>query len=882
VTGQFLPNGQPSYIPGYCNPQVLVCPGNVSIGGTDVQFVPAVGAGFAGPWTPLYACVWNHRQANLSPEAQAAMYVPEHNNGFSSCDPSLLTTHIFVGPGSDHPELPTLYRDRNNIGPAIGFSYRAPFVGNRTLLVRGGFQFTFGSAGRDRTVGTGSAAQSSMQDGGKALGGNLDQTTTSCGNSVVAAQCLLGYDAATAPDIYALTLADLPNMVPLAMATQPPSLGGYGFGIVGQRTAFVQDFSANRSVTATAFAPGYQDARTENYTFSVSTNLTRTSTIALSYVGTLGKNRPTGININMPATYNNLELFDALTQARAGVDVPLFDQMLAGLNLTGLTATSGFGAIGTCVTPTGANAALILAGKQAAYDAGVRDAGNCARGEIYQSGAAHLRNASTNTYGNLATNLANGNFSAVAAVLANGNPPTQPGGVPPAWQNNPWANVQNGRLLRNGCDRIASATSTVRRDLISGSPTSGNTNQVRCFPENWLVANPMLDTGVSTVGAFTQGTGAIYKANWGWTNYQQMQVQYTLRLPTISLQSTYLTSKTLALPRDFYRTNNFSNNAGGGSSFGVVTGFADPSTEESRRRDYAESSDSLKHAIRLNGVIQLPFGPGQPLLNNAPGFVNKILGGWQMGIIYNGQSGQPFSIQAGDMLYGISSGSSSGCNAYSGSLSTVGGGGSNCQSGLSFPDIVSPLWSNPSGKSVKNGPNGNSTYFGYPSPFSTVADPQCTNSSIVNRSVMTEGNRPAPNCGLRALVMRVAPDTPGAFFSAEVDGGQTPLLLMLQNPMPGKQGSLGAQTMRQPGRFYLDANLAKTFMFTESRGIQIRIDATNVLNHPQPADIYMSLGPGGTISDESTSEQSALSSGCFGGNAFCGRQVQFGIRMINN
>jgi acyl-CoA synthetase (NDP forming) len=53
------------------------------------------------------------------------------------------------------------------------------------------------------------------------------------------------------------------------------------------------------------------------------------------------------------------------------------------------------------------------------------------------------------------------------------------------------------------------------------------------------------------------------------------------------------------------------------------------------------------------------------------------------------------------------------------------------------------------------------------------------------------------NCGLRAMVMRVDPGMPGSFYSSEVDGGQTPLLLMLQNPKPGTQGNLGAQTMRQ-------------------------------------------------------------------------------------
>jgi hypothetical protein len=276
------------------------------------------------------------------------------------------------------------------------------------------------------------------------------------------------------------------------------------------------------------------------------------------------------------------------------------------------------------------------------------------------------------------------------------------------------------------------------------------------------------------------------------------------------------------------------------------------------------------------------------LLNKTSGWISNILGGWQLGVIYNGQSGQPFSIVAGDMQYGISSGLSSGCNAFSGipifaSTSTI-GGGANCQSGLSLPDVVSPLWTTPKGKLERNGPDGNSTYYGNPSPFATIIDPQCNTPSLIGRSAMSDpAGLTYQSCQLRALVLKVPHGTPGAFLTQEVDSGATPVLIMLQNPMPGKQGNLGAQTMRQPGRFYLDANLAKTFMFAERRGVQIRIDATNVLNHPTPADLYFSLGPGGGFNDQSNATLSSFSSGCVGnGNAFCGRQVQFGIRMINN
>ncbi len=53
-------------------------------------------------------------------------------------------------------------------------------------------------------------------------------------------------------------------------------------------------------------------------------------------------------------------------------------------------------------------------------------------------------------------------------------------------------------------------------------------------------------------------------------------------------------------------------------------------------------------------------------------------------------------------------------------------------------------------------------------------------------------------------------------------------------------------------RWNLDANLSKTFQITESKSLQFRIDCTNVLNHPWPAD-PIGLGtvgqPTGTVSN---------------------------------
>jgi hypothetical protein len=890
VRGTFLPNGMPNYIPGNC-PINTITPGTnlngggnsganavcINVGGPDPSdpsgFTQVLPASYVAPgqttrthlFTPVVNCVYGVQQNSLLP--------------VSNCDPSLLTTRVFVGPGSDHPEQAPLYRDRNNIGPAIGFSYRMP-LGSRTVLIRGGFQYTFGSAGRDRSIGTGSAGQLSQQGGG-GITVSLDQIARTCNS---AAQCL---GAGFVSSEYALTLADLPNIIPLQtqMYNDPqyyrPAIGagGGGTGATGDRVMLVQNFGVQRALSATAYAPGYQDPRTENYTFSVSTNLTRTSSLAFNYVGTLGRNRPTGVNLNMPNVYHNPELLDALNRTRAGEDVPLFDQMFAGWNLTGLGTAAGWGAIGTCVNSAGALGLIDPANNI-----------NCPTGTIYQSGSSHLRNASNNTFANLRANLANGNFFAVANTLAVVSPGSGgPTGFATGWRNVNWGGATQGNLIRNGCDRLGTATLTNRLDLINGGAATGNTSPVRCFPEDWLIANTALSAGVSAGffgpdgGPSTDANGLVYKDTWGYTNYHQFQIQYTLRLPSANLQATYLTSKTLALPRDFYRTNTFDQNALGGTALGSITGFTDPKTEESRKRDYGESSDSLKHSIRLNGVFQLPIGPGKPLLSKAPGWVNMILGGWQMGIIYNGQSGAPLSIFAADTMYGSSTGSGGSCDAYAGAGFS---GASQCTSGLVFPEIVSPLWNNPQGSMRRDPNDGRTTYFGNPNPFGLITDPQCSNGAVMTGVDRTGGTSLSSQCTLRALVLKVEPGTPGAFPLSQTD--PTPVLIMLQNPMPGKQGNMGGGTMRQPGRFYLDANLVKTFMFTETRGVQLRVDATNVLNHPTPSDVYLSLGPQGTPFEtslerfnESTAARSAIASGCLGTNVFCGRQVQVSFRMLN-
>ena len=59
--------------------------------------------------------------------------------------------------------------------------------------------------------------------------------------------------------------------------------------------------------------------------------------------------------------------------------------------------------------------------------------------------------------------------------------------------------------------------------------------------------------------------------------------------------------------------------------------------------------------------------------------------------------------------------------------------------------------------------------------------------------------------------------------------------VLLQNPLPGRRGTLGFRALQGPGVWRFDANMSKSVRITESKNLQFRLDATDVFNHPEPA-----------------------------------------------
>jgi hypothetical protein len=296
-----------------------------------------------------------------------------------------------------------------------------------------------------------------------------------------------------------------------------------------------------------------------------------------------------------------------------------------------------------------------------------------------------------------------------------------------------------------------------------------------------IPGGPVVPAGLfpeNWISANPQFAQANYWTNSGKSNYHSLQVQGTLR-PThgISVQGTYIWSRSLETPLV---------GAALGSGLNTAPVFTNP-TE--RNKDYALSPNHVTHDFRSYGTVELPLGPGKLLFGNSSGVLARLIEGWQTSFIVNLNTGQPASITA-----------------------TYLNGATISPTGLyaaSVPDVVGPFPSKGFGKVKWNGDFG--TYFG--SDFARVPDPQCA----------TVAPELKPYCTLQAVT--------------DAKTGQ----ILLQNPKPGTRGTLGRQTMELPGNWSFDAAMSKTLKITESKTLQIRMDSTNVFNHPVPADPVLNI-----------------------------------------
>jgi hypothetical protein len=73
-----------------------------------------------------------------------------------------------------------------------------------------------------------------------------------------------------------------------------------------------------------------------------------------------------------------------------------------------------------------------------------------------------------------------------------------------------------------------------------------------------------------------------------------------------------------------------------------------PTDVHNFRLDRSRSDFDDRHVIVANMVYELPFGKSKKWGSNWPGFLNQILGGWGTTGIFNWQSGEPYTLYAGN------------------------------------------------------------------------------------------------------------------------------------------------------------------------------------------------------------------------------------------
>ena len=241
----------------------------------------------------------------------------------------------------------------------------------------------------------------------------------------------------------------------------------------------------------------------------------------------------------------------------------------------------------------------------------------------------------------------------------------------------------------------------------------------------------------------------------GYSTYHSLQAHVTKRSSQgLSGQFSYTFSKALGLDSD----NNIRDLRNLATSKGVLT------------------SDRT-HVIASSVAYELPFGRDHLFFKNAPGWADRLIGGWQLSTITQWQSGAPLNF-----TYPLGSGVGTLYNTASNTFDQVG--------------------QIPQGEVVK----GN----GFVSFFPTL----------------TTQRAPQPNFGGDTSL-------PGVFTNQVVKDASGNVVF--QNAAPGTVGNMNyyASNIRGPGLLSFNAAMKKTIRITEGKTFTLGVDAVNVLNKPQ-------------------------------------------------
>ena len=141
---------------------------------------------------------------------------------------------------------------------------------------------------------------------------------------------------------------------------------------------------------------------------------------------------------------------------------------------------------------------------------------------------------------------------------------------------------------------------------------------------------------------FPQFTGAVNVLDSNdISTYHAMELQVSRRFSQgFSFQGAYTWAKSLD-------TRSFDPTQTQVSRGTLQSAGATPFDLRNRRLNYARSDFDRRHSLQGYMVYDLPFGSGRQFLKDAPGFVNHLIGGWEVAGVLIWTSGRPFTVYAG-------------------------------------------------------------------------------------------------------------------------------------------------------------------------------------------------------------------------------------------
>jgi hypothetical protein len=171
--------------------------------------------------------------------------------------------------------------------------------------------------------------------------------------------------------------------------------------------------------------------------------------------------------------------------------------------------------------------------------------------------------------------------------------------------------------------RIAQGQAGALANAIATNATQMGRLTAARYPVNLFQVNPTIGSGAANL-----------LSNGGNTNYHGMQLEVRRRLSKgLLVQGSYTWAHSIS--------NEFSNGIAGGYTTLRDVGI-----------DKSPSPYDIRHAIKLNWIYELPFGPKRHFLGSMHSVVaNKVLEGWQLASVTRINTGAPIRFISGRSTY---------------------------------------------------------------------------------------------------------------------------------------------------------------------------------------------------------------------------------------